>query len=187
MLCLKNKRKLRLTNKPDLSIYATNISLNNTSNWLYKSNINTYNTCINYNDLINKPTILTTTDTSNISSNVFNYLITGSSNQIYTNAYLASSNYTYNSSNSLYKSIPNTTWNSNGNSIFYNKGYVGIGTNNPFWNLHLHGSSPAPTYLYITDDVSGIGVGKGFLIGKLNGNYFKLITICDKNGLLICF
>ena len=149
-----------------LTSYATTISLNNTSNWLYQSNINTYNACINYNNLINKPTILTNIDTSNISSNVFNYLITGSSNQIFTNSYLASSNYIYNTSNILINynnhinkpTILTTTDTSNISSNVFN--YLITGSSNQIYtNAYLASSN----YTY---NVSNICINYNNLINK---------------------
>ncbi len=58
---------------------------------------NTSNTLADYNNLYNKPILFNSIDASNVSSNVFNYLIINSSNEIYSNA----SNYTYDTSNKI--------------------------------------------------------------------------------------
>ncbi|MBN1340700.1 MAG: hypothetical protein JXA03_15330 [Bacteroidales bacterium] len=53
-------------------------------------------------------------------------------------------------------------WEHNGNNIFYNNGYVGIGTSNPVAELHVFGGG------LFRGDQAGIGIGTGTNVGYLS-------------------
>ncbi|MFO8129537.1 MAG: hypothetical protein R6T99_06510 [Bacteroidales bacterium] len=63
-------------------------------------------------------------------------------------------------------------WQQNGSDIYYNDGWVGIGTDVPEWPLHIHTNS-GPSYVSISDATGGLA--NGLRLGKSgNGDAYLL-------------
>ena len=176
--------------------YNSNNAFKNSSNFTFITSNNligytiyTSNICINYNNLLNKPTILTNTDTSNISSNVFSNLMVGSSNQIYTNAYFNSSNFTFITSNNIISYVNtkslggggggSSPWiTGTGGAIYYSGGNVGVSISNPQNKLHISANLSTPAVSFplklSANAYNNLGTSGTFLgLGTEDGSWSK--------------
>jgi len=72
-------------------------------------------------------------------------------------------------------------WSSNGDKIYYNSGYVGIGNLNPRFSLDIHKNSSYYSYARFTNQSTGTGSGDGVLVGIDPNEDFRIHSYEDNN------
>jgi len=72
----------------------------------------------------------------------------------------------------------------NQNNIYYNQGYIGIGTTNPQSLIHLIGQQSSNIVIRLTDNITGHNNSNGFIIG-INSNQNGLIWNYENKDIII--